>query len=344
MATRAAEALAARLEEMEIALAERDSAHLQQAREYAELKAQVAANAAAAAAAQSLEQEALDAQASSILPALPRPPVPKPQSLRSHNIEQFSGEAEDTKRFVRLVDERLNSTYHMDDPQGLEFAFSHFTGYAAVWWEGYSDELIVRSWRALRPEFLAEFALVDEAKTYQSRLAKLTQTGSVADYITEFLSIKARLPGMPDAYMQNAFADGICSYFREKFAGQTFESVKDMIRFTRRIVNAVDDKYVQPDVLTPVVAAMPARPRKSGTTKAVCYRCHKPGHLKRDCKVNLDRTDRAQGRQGGQQDGRATKGKVPFGKYDGSGRVHAIAASVLDEESDDDLRLGNGQA
>lgn len=270
--------------------------------------------------------------------------------LKRPDIERFTGDREKTAEFIMAIDDRLETTGQTTTLVGLEFAVSHLVGYAASWWRFYrAQNPLVRSWPDLKSAFAKAFEMVDEQRVYEKRLFALTQTDSVEEYVDEFLTIAVKLPQLDDAFKQRRFSDGACPYLQEKYAGQSFDSLLDMVNYTMRLVAAVHPSHFTPQSsVTPVVAAIAAKGGKPGS-KAKCFRCGRSGHVREDCYAKLDKSkpDKQQSGKHGKSR-RPTKGTARFGKYDGSGRVNAIEAdtvsTVADSESDDDLRQGNDQA
>ena len=267
------------------------------------------------------------------------PPLSVTTHLRAPSIERFSGDRETSVDFLLAIDRRLEATGQMDTLNGLEFATGHFLGYAAVWWRCFAlQHPEIRSWQALRAHFAIEFELVAEKKIFEERLMACAQTGSVEDYVTEFLGICARLPDVADDFKQRCFARKANAYLRDKFATRDFPSLLDMVRFTLGLVPVVDAAMLLPDgAVAPVVAAMPARTDGKYRFAGKCHSCGKAGHKAINCRS---------AKKNAGSSGLAPRGKSNFGKYDGSGRVHAVAAThaETDDLSDDDLRQGNGQA
>ena len=323
-------------------------------RELAELRAQVERLMAAVPPSSSGENNSpalgdVDGAQDPILPILPvatarpRGQLQVTTNLRPPTIDRFNGEREKSANFIQAIDRRLAATGQLDTANGLEFAVGHFTGYAATWWRYYSERhSSVLSWETLRMPFAEHFKLVAETELYEERLRNCKQTGSISEYVDEFLDISARLSSLPDDFLMRSFARGSNAYLREKFATHDkFGSLLKMVDYTLALIPVVDAHLLEPDVERAVVAAMPARPRHKGPHgkkvrqfTGICHTCGQYGHKKIDC------TEK-------KPTGHPQKGKVPFGRYSGNGKVNAIEATPADDQedySDDDLREGNGSA
>ena len=158
-----------------------------------------------------------------------------------------------------------------------------------------------------------------------------------------------------DEFKQRRFMKGSCAYLRDRFADKSFESLAKLISAAQYIQTKVPAGKFDPDVQAmPVVAAMAAgrngqkfKPKAKPGAKPVCFYCEKPGHVKSECRAL--KKDMARAKEGGQK--QAVKKTVTFGKYDGSGRVHAIEAEAESDAegeeqecdfTDEDLRDGTG--
>ena len=269
--------------------------------------------------------------------------------LKRPDIERFAGDREKTVELVMAMNDCLETTGQASTPAGLEFAVAHLECYAASWWRAYRVQYPVHSWLDLKPALERAFEMVDAQRVYEKRLFALTQTGTVQEYVDDFLSISVRLPLLDDAFKQRRFSDGACSYLQEKFAGMDFPTLLEMVHYTLRLVATVNPRYFTPDSsVEPVVAAVAAKGGRSDP-RVKCYRCGRQGHLKENCYPKLDNKSKPEKKeQHKHQSRRPTRPSANFGKYDGSGRVNAVEADAVscvdDEISDDDLRQGNDLA
>ena len=280
------------------------------------------------------------------------------QPLRLPNIDRYYGSREDSAAFVRAVRHRLEATGQLGELAGLEWAVGHLAGYALNWYLSYERTHVITSWSALEGAFRKEFGMLDEQKVLEARLLDLKQTGDFSDFVNEFLNIEVRLTDQTDGFKQRLFLRQSNAYLRDRFAEREFDSLGELVSAALRLQNAVEPGKFAPDASVilpvPVVAALPAaRPRTARGRKSkglVCFRCNLPGHKKSDCRVRLGSDGKpVKKTPGGQSSGRPvpTKGKAPFGKYDGSGRVYAMEACdeyEYEDLSDDELRSGNDLA
>ena len=200
--------------------------------------------------------------------------------------------------------------------------------------------------------------MINEQQVLCKRLLDLRQTGSFEDYCTQFRAVSRRVTSQNDEFKQSRFLEGSNRFLRQRFADREFTSLAKLIQAALQIQTKVDAESFEPDgQLVPVVAAVAAGRTRSRTrskdkpSELMCYRCKKPGHVKADCRVRLDETS-TRAERGSRTSGRPVKGKARFGKYDGSGRVNAIAAEAetisesegdgFDDYEDEDLRNGKG--
>lgn len=271
------------------------------------------------------------------------PPFSRP-TLRIPDIPRFSGEREKTRMFVSAIDRALAATGDADSLQGFNFASRHLDGSAALWFEALLQlDGSISSWRALKPHLLDNFCFINEQEVFENRLLACVQTGTVQEYVDEYLAIAMRLPHLDEAFKINRFRQGICEFLRDKLVSRDFYSLMDIMHESVKLSSKFAPEKTLPDTLaSPLIAAMPAR-RRTGPetrpgrpTRRECYVCGSRFHLKHECPDK----HRAAGNAGP-----PIKGSVRPGRYNGSGRVNAIEAVVAsDELSDDELRSGNGQA
>ena len=281
---------------------------------------------------------------------LPRPPPPvQVAQLRPPNIAKFYGDESKAADFITAMDRRLSATGQIATEQGLDFAVGHLEGTAAIWWRSFSaTHPACRTWAALRPEFEMAFEMVAEQETFEKALMELTQTGTVKEYIDEFLSFSIRLKDLSDGFLQRQFARGANSFLREKFAERKFASLLEMVRWTKQLLPLVPAERLLPDAPkeAPVIAAMAVKGQRK-TFRGACYGCGRLGHRHAECRTNpLSAQPQTVQRTGPKpQHGKPVKGTFQPGKYNGTGRVHAVEAEpVHEEESDDDVRQGKDLA
>ena len=269
--------------------------------------------------------------------------------LRVPPIERFSGNREKTMEFVTAIEGRLRTTGQEDTPAGLEFVVGHFTGVAISWYRYYAAaNPMAKTWAWVKPEFLQAFSLADEETKYQKLLTTTKQSGTVTEYVDAMLAICIRLPNIPENVKVTQMQLGSCKYLREKFAtreGAKFASVHALAQYMLTLADAVDPAYLVPDA-DAVIAAVAGKPfgrnRPQTSFGGVCWNCGSTGHRSTECRAKPSPAGATHRKPGGNPPAR---GKAGFGKYTGSGKVHAVEAeTVVDEVSDDELRTGNEEA
>ena len=279
-------------------------------------------------------------------------------ALRPTQVSRFDGTREGSKTWVDLLDQRLMASNNWDTLAGLDYAVNLMDRGAQQWYLFYKHEHPgIRSWPEIRGAFLLEYQLVDEQNVLdlEDMMLALQQTGSFDDYCTDFRALARRLTQQTDEFKQRRFMKGSCAYLRDRFADKSFPSLAELISAAQLIQTKVPAGKFDPDTQAmPVLAAIAAgrngqksKPKAKPGAKPVCFYCDKPGHVKSECRAM--KKDMARAKEGGQK--QPVKKTVTFGKYDGSGRVHAIEAEAESdaegegqeyEYTDEELRDGTG--
>ncbi|XP_077223768.1 uncharacterized protein LOC143857236 [Tasmannia lanceolata] len=100
-------------------------------------------------------------------------------------------------------------TFHQTpENQKLQMASFHMEGPASSWFQWMSNSNQVRSW----PKFEAALKNRFGPSAYadpQGALSKLTQSGSVLDYQTEFEELSTKVYGMSDHFLKSCFVSGL---------------------------------------------------------------------------------------------------------------------------------------
>ncbi|KAK9804616.1 hypothetical protein WJX73_009260 [Symbiochloris irregularis] len=265
--------------------------------------------------------------------------APARSALRIPDLPHFRGEREKSQSFANAIQRALEASGQVDTLLGFDFAARHLDGSAAVWFDAVLQaDPSIQTWPALKPLLLEIFGVINQREVYTTRLLSCAQTGTVQEYVDEFLDISMRVPQLDVDFHVQRFRDGICEFLRDKLISREYYSLLDIQQEPLRLAGLYGPDKTRPDAQAPFVAALGAR-RPNGRTRK-CFTCGSPDHIAPACPQKKGRARRGRA-------GPATRGSVRPGRYDGSGRVNAIAAeadNASNELSDDELRSGNGLA
>eukprot|EP00190_Bangiopsis_sp_CCMP1999_P007402 CAMPEP_0198724594 /NCGR_PEP_ID=MMETSP1475-20131203/2051_1 /TAXON_ID= ORGANISM="Unidentified sp., Strain CCMP1999" /NCGR_SAMPLE_ID=MMETSP1475 /ASSEMBLY_ACC=CAM_ASM_001111 /LENGTH=425 /DNA_ID=CAMNT_0044486169 /DNA_START=478 /DNA_END=1755 /DNA_ORIENTATION=- len=207
------------------------------------------------------------------------------------------------------------------EKQKILTAASFLKGVAYTWWR------LVKRDATKKPdtfdEFVAllreQFGPLDDDLMAQNELVKLRQTGSLGEYINEFVSITLRIPDMTEAEKFDRFHRGLKPYLQEKVLVQSDGTLASAMQCASLIVSV--QQYVESNTTEKQTASTQSassaatrqQPRKdySGVT---CYVCNKTGHTSRVCKQNPNRVTKTTTSKA-RNPGAGPSGEIPQDKF-----------------------------
>lgn len=139
------------------------------------------------------------------------PPLPSPQSSpssRHHlklDIPRF--DSTDAMGWIFKISQFFDY-HHTPDEERISVASFYMDGPALSWYQWMFRNGFITSWTALLQALENRFA-----PTYfedpKGALFKLTQTGSVNDYLHEFERLANRITGLPSSFLLSCFVSGL---------------------------------------------------------------------------------------------------------------------------------------
>lgn len=120
------------------------------------------------------------------------------------------------------------------------YASTFLTSTAAVWWYTLVQaNTVPATWQEFKAKVIAEFVPDDHVRRARDRLRKLTQTTSVAKYLSEFRNIVLTIPGMNDGEMWDKFCSGLKYEVRIEVMKSTVATFDDAAKVALRVDSAI---------------------------------------------------------------------------------------------------------
>ncbi|KAG2190788.1 hypothetical protein INT47_000170 [Mucor saturninus] len=246
------------------------------------------------------------------------------QDSRAERIKQpdcFRGErsAAAVDGWLRAV-ERYTTYYHFTPTRACEFAVNLLRERADTWWRRMElKDNHPTTWESFKLALSGEFRPVYSLQTARDRLARLYQTGSVAEYIDAFQDIQLELPGMNGEEALDKFVRGLHPSVRGNVLAARPVDVDDACNIALAYASGLQigrqDYYApmpqpqqyQPQYQQPYQQQYAQYPgpepmeldaingRRNGyqprqapnRSTATCHWCGKTGHIKRNCRQRL---------------------------------------------------------
>jgi hypothetical protein len=130
--------------------------------------------------------------------------------LKVHQPREFKGLRKDVREFLAHCELNFAAApgLFLTDDRKIVFIASLLTGIAFKWYQALEGDPFTRSYPAFRHEFLSAFDDGDLRSRSVAALRKLEQTGSVAEYATNF-EVHSVHTGYNDVALCDAFYFGL---------------------------------------------------------------------------------------------------------------------------------------
>lgn len=128
--------------------------------------------------------------------------------------------------------------YQIPDERKLSNATMHLAGKASDQWYMFKHEF-PNSWHGLSYLLMREFAGFNRAD-YQASLAKMSQTGSVEQYMEQFTRLSRRAPGFSQELLLSCFVGGLKDDIRIDVKSQKPRTLYEACELTK----VFEERYV----------------------------------------------------------------------------------------------------
>lgn len=99
--------------------------------------------------------------------------------------------------------------YHKTpEAQKLSLTAIHLDGVASSWYQWMETNHLVRSWLDFEMQIQIRFG-PSPYEDPNTQLAKLKQTGTVAEYEVKFQSLTNKIPGLPESFLKGCYIGGL---------------------------------------------------------------------------------------------------------------------------------------
>ncbi|XP_043809670.1 uncharacterized protein LOC122722623 [Manihot esculenta] len=139
--------------------------------------------------------------------------VPKPQAFRG------TRNAKEIDNFLWSLEQYFKALGIVEDARKIDHAPLYLADTAMVWWRRREADIekgtcTLETWDDFKRELKRQFYPVNAAHEARARLRRLTQRGTIRDYVKEFTEVILEIPGYPDNEALFAFMDGLQHWAR----------------------------------------------------------------------------------------------------------------------------------
>lgn len=116
--------------------------------------------------------------------------------------------------------EQFSSYYETSDAQKLTIVAVHFEGPVVPWFQMLQKANLIPTWAALAQAIEKQFG-PSQFDSPRAQLFKLSQTNSVADYYTQFMTLANRVEGLTEPALLDCFISGLWDPIRRDVIAQS---------------------------------------------------------------------------------------------------------------------------
>lgn len=149
-------------------------------------------------------------------------------------------DSDEIKSWLFQVKDYFSLVNMTDDESKVRLAGTLLRGNAATWFravrgEDARPEDRITTWARFESELCANFMPLNSTKVARDKLAALTQTGAVRDYVREFRTIILDIPRMSEDEKLDRFTRGLKRYLRKEVEIREITSMEDAMRLVERL-------------------------------------------------------------------------------------------------------------
>jgi len=217
--------------------------------------------------------------------------------------------------WLYTVEKYFAALHINDDTSRVEYVVTLLQGPAANWWRMLEDQFnrggpeLPSTWEEFKEAAISQFQPLAEERSARLKLERMSQTGSVHEYVDVFSNTVLLIPSMDEGtrlqFFERGLKPGVRKWVRQQRPSTLLEAMSyaeeyDASDFQDRALDRVFQRRFQPTMKPPrqdgaipmelghattkdhklrVNTTQPGPSRKVIT----CWRCGKPGHRKLEC-------------------------------------------------------------
>jgi len=220
--------------------------------------------------------------------------------------------------WLYTVEKYFDAIHLYGDNERLEYVITLLHGPAANWWRmldeqsSHGGDPLPSTWTDFKDAIIAQFQPLAEERAARLKLERMSQTGSVHDYVDAFSNTVLLVPSMDEGtrlqFFERGLKPGVKRWVRQQRPSTLLEAMSyaeeyDASDFQDRALDRALQRrfYTSPkttphrDGPTPMelshVTTDERKPRANMSTRPdpsrkviTCWKCGKPGHRKFECR------------------------------------------------------------
>jgi len=233
---------------------------------------------------------------------------PKPEAFRGKK---------GVATWLYTVEKYFIALHLEEDARRLEYVVTLLQGPAANWWRMLEDQHnrggpdLPSTWEEFKEAAITQFQPLAEERSARLKLERMSQTGSVHDYVDAFSNTVLLVPSMDEGtrlqFFERGLKPGVKKWVRQQRPSTLLEAMSyaeeyDASDFQDRALDRALQRRFQPsmkpaprhDGATPMELGHATtddrkprvNPAQNGSSRKVitCWKCGKPGHRKFECR------------------------------------------------------------